>query len=242
VDYIINFEKHFKRAKVITLDVNYRSPQTIVGASTEVIRKNKFQIDKDIRAYKQTPSKIQIYRAKDIEEDGVAFMIRKVDELQHQGISPEDILVLYRRSKMFQPYRDALKAAGLKVTARTIHASKGLEARVVFIIGLTDGSGGFPDIWLDDAIFRIVKDVKYDMLMEEERRLFYVALTRAKEELYLITELGSESRFIDEIPKEFYAVNKTEFKNIIHPVQVCTQCGTEIKEFYKFCPVCGLAV
>ena len=242
VDYIINFEKHFKRAKVITLDVNYRSPQTIVGASTEVIRKNKFQIDKDIRAYKQTPSKIQIYRAKDMEEDGVAYMIRKVDELQQQGISPEDILVLYRRSKMFQPYRDALKAAGLKVTARTIHASKGLEARVVFIIGLTDGSGGFPDIWLDDAIFRIVKDVKYDMLMEEERRLFYVALTRAKDELYLITELGSESRFIDEIPKDFYAVNKTEFKNIIHPVQVCTQCGTEIKEFYKFCPVCGLAV
>lgn len=242
VDYIVNFEKHFPQSKVITLDVNYRSTQTIVGASTEVIRKNKFQIDKEIRAYKQTPSKIQIYRAKEMDVDGVDYMLEKVRELQEEGIGPEDILVLYRRSKMYHPYRDALKDSGLKVTAKTIHASKGLEAKTVFIIGLTDGSGGFPDIWLDDVVFRVVKDVKYDMLMEEERRLFYVALTRAKDELFLITELGSESRFIEEIPKEFYAVNKTEFKNIVSPIPVCTQCETEIKEFYKFCPTCGIAI
>jgi DNA helicase IV len=242
VDYIVNFEKHFEQSQVIKLDVNYRSTQTIVGASTEVIRKNKFQIDKEIRAHKQTPSKIQIYRAKDMEQDGVDYMVEKVRELQGDGLNPEDILILYRRSAMYQPYREALKRAGLRVTAKTIHASKGLEAKVVFIIGLTDGSGGFPDIWLDDVVFRVVKDVKFDMLMEEERRLFYVALTRAKDELYLITELGSESRFIDEIPKEFYAVNKTEFKNIINPIPVCTQCSTEIKEFYKFCPSCGIVI
>ena len=157
-------------------------------------------------------------------------------------MSPEDILVLYRRSKMYHPYRNALKIAGLKVMARTIHASKGLEAKTVFIIGLTDGSGGFPDVWLDDVVYRVVKDVKYDMLMEEERRLFYVALTRAKDELFLITELGSESRFLDEIPKEFYAFNKIEFKNILTPIPVCTQCGTDIRESYKFCPTCGVVL
>ncbi|ULQ51950.1 UvrD-helicase domain-containing protein [Flavihumibacter fluvii] len=239
VDYIVNFEKHFPGSKIITLDVNYRSTQTIVGASTEVIRKNKFQINKDIRAHKATPSKIQMYRAKDMETDGVEYMVDKVRLLQQDGISAEDILVLYRRSRMFKPYNDALRVAGLKVTGKTIHASKGLEAKVVFIIGLTDGSGGFPDVWLDDVIFRVVKDVKLDMLMEEERRLFYVALTRAKDELYLITQLGSESRFINEIPKDFYTLNKTEFKNIINPIPICTTCGTEIKPFYKYCPTCG---
>ena len=242
VDYIVNFDKYFDNAKVIKLDVNYRSTQTIVGASTEVIRKNKFQIDKDIKAHKQTPSRIQIYRAKEINADGVDYMVEKVRELLQEGLNTEDILILFRRSKMYQPYKNALRKEGLKVIAKTIHASKGLEAKIVFIIGLTDGSGGFPDIWLDDAIFRVIKDVRYDMLMEEERRLFYVALTRAKDELYLITELGSESRFIEEIPKEFYALNKTEFKNIISPVMVCTQCGTEIKTLYKFCPTCGTPV
>ncbi len=242
VDYIVNFEQHFPGARIIMLDVNYRSTQTIVGASNEVIRRNKFQIDKQIRAYKQTPSKIQIYRAKEAGADGVTYMVDKVRDLLDGGTPPEEILVLYRRSKMFWPYRDALRTNNLKVTAKTIHAAKGLEASVVFIIGLTDGSGGFPDIWLDDVVFRVVKDVKLDRLMEEERRLFYVALTRAKDELYLITELGSESRFIDEIPKEFYAINKTEFKNIISPVTVCARCGTELKAFYKFCPGCGAEV
>ena len=239
VDYIVNFEKYFEDSLVIKLDVNYRSTQTIVDASTEVIKQNKYQIPKEIKAHKQTPNKIQIYRAREKDGDGVEYMVRKVSELLNHGISSEEILVLYRRSKMYQPYRHALFQAGLKVTARTIHASKGLEAKVVFIIGLTDGYGGFPDVWLDDVVFRVVKDVKYDMLMEEERRLFYVALTRAKDEVYLITELGSESRFIDEIPKQFYTVNKTEFKNIITPIPVCPQCNTEIKEFFKFCPTCG---
>lgn len=242
VDYIVNFEKHFESSSVIKLDVNYRSTQTIVGASTEVIRKNKFQVDKEIRAHKKTPSKIQIYRAKEIDIDGVEYMVEKVRKLQDEGFSPEDILVLYRRSKMFYPYREALRSAGIKVTAKTIHASKGLEAKAVFIIGLTEGSGGFPDIWLDDVVFRIVKDVKIDMLMEEERRLFYVALTRAKDELYLITELGNESSFISEIPKEFYSVNKTEFRNIVNPVPVCTSCQTEIKQHYRYCPTCGIAL
>ncbi|QNA44286.1 ATP-dependent helicase [Lacibacter sediminis] len=239
VDYIVNFKKHFPGSEVIQLDVNYRSTQTIVGASTQVIRNNKFQIDKEIRAFKQTPSKIHIYRSKNIEEDGVDYLVRKVRALQDEGIRHDEILILYRRSKMFHPYREALRMAGLKVTAKTIHASKGLEAKIVFIIGLTEGSGGFPDIWLDDAVFRVVKDVKYDMLMEEERRLFYVALTRAKDEIYLITELGSESTFIAEIPNEFYAVNKTEFKNIIQPISVCTTCQTEIKEWFTYCPNCG---
>ncbi|MBK8702120.1 MAG: hypothetical protein IPN29_22155 [Saprospiraceae bacterium] len=71
------------------------------------------------------------------------------------------------------------KKEGLKVQSKTIHAAKGLEAKVVFIIGLTEGNGGFPDIWLEDRIFRNKKQ-NHDLLMEEERRLFYVAITRAK--------------------------------------------------------------
>jgi DNA helicase-4 len=241
VDYIVNFENHYKGSEVHKLDVNYRSNQTIVGASNEVIKHNKNQINKEVTAFKQAPSKIQIYRAKRLQEDGVDFFVDKVRELYERGYGKDDILVLYRRTKMFSPYFDALKANRLFVSYKTIHASKGLEAKAVFILGLTEGNGGFPDIWLDDAIFRVVKDVKYDLLMEEERRLFYVAITRAKDELFLITELGNESSFVDEIPQQFYAINKVEFKNSTEELKACINCSLSIGETDKYCRNCGVS-
>jgi len=239
VDYIVNFESHYKESEVHKLDVNYRSNQTIVGASNEVIKNNKNQISKEVTAFKQAPTKIQIYRSKKLNEDGVEFLVDKVKELYEKGFQKEDILVLYRRTDMFTPYFEGLKRERLFVTYKTIHASKGLEAKAVFIIGLSEGSKGFPDIWLDDAIFRVVKDVKYDMLLEEERRLFYVAITRAKDELFLITVLGNESQFVDEIPNAFYAINQTEFRNVVDPVKVCGNCNKPLGNEKNFCGECG---
>jgi DNA helicase-4 len=239
VDYIVNFEMHYKDCEIHKLDVNYRSTQTIVGASNEVIKHNKNQISKDVRAFNEMPSKIQIYRAKSKEDDGVEFLVDKVRQLNQGGLGKDDILVLYRRSKMFSPYLAALKENRLFVSSKTIHASKGLEAKAVFIIGLTEGNGGFPDIWLDDAIFRVVKDIKYDVLLEEERRLFYVAITRAKDELFLITELGNESSFVDEIPQHFYNVNKPIIKNIDSQIINCSDCRATINMSDKFCRNCG---
>ena len=238
VDYIVNFQKHYKDAEIHKLDINYRSNQTIVGASNEVIKNNKNQISKEIKAFKQSPSKIQIYRAKKLADDGVEFLVKEVRELYEKGLGKEDILVLYRRTKMFSPYFEALKANHLFVSYKTIHASKGLEAKAVFILGLTEGNGGFPDIWLDDPIFRVVKDVKYDILLEEERRLFYVAITRAKDELFLVTEIGNESSFLEEIPIEYFQANALGFKNSCEDI-TCIFCNKVVGEGDNFCRNCG---
>ena len=58
----------------------------------------------------------------------------------------------------------------------------------LFLLLLTEGNGGFPDIWMEDRIYQVIKASNHDILMEEERRLFYVAITRAKDDLFLITE------------------------------------------------------
>ena len=64
---------------------------------------------------------------------------------------------------MFSPYFNFFKGEGTRVQGKTIHASKGLEAKVVFIIGLTEGNGGFPDIWVEDRIFQIIKKANHDV-------------------------------------------------------------------------------
>ncbi len=240
VDYIVNFEKHYPECDIHKLDVNYRSTQTIVGASNEVIKHNKNQIPKEVSAFKQNPSHIEIYRTRKPGADDVDFFIEKLRDLKNKGYNPEDILVLSRRSKMASPYFEAAKRNKLFASFKTIHASKGLEAKAVFIVGLSEGSGGFPDVWLDDVIFRVVKDIKYDNLLEEERRLFYVAITRAKEELFLITDLGNESQFIEEIPSAFFkkpVQAKSESNN-----RICSACGALLGTERKYCGECGAKI
>lgn len=241
VQYIVEFQRFFKDAKIISLQTNYRSTSNIVDASSEVIRNNKFMLDKVVKAYKKSNSKIEVYTSTDF-NDGLEWTVQKVKELIKKQVTSDQILFLYRRSKMFEPYRERFKKEKILVNAKTIHAAKGLESKIVFIIGLTQGSGGFPDIWLDDRIYHIIRPVKYDILLEEERRLFYVALTRAADHLFLITEAGNESMFISEIPASNKSSVTPSIKSIFKNKKECKSCGTLVENSFRFCPTCGKKV
>ncbi len=238
VGYIIEFEKHFLNSKVFKLNLNYRSTENIVGASNEVIKHNKFKVEKEIYASKKSEHKIVVY-AGNSEEENVQFCSDKVKEFLNDGVNIEDILFLYRRSKMYSPYFYWFRNEGIKVPNKTIHAAKGLEAKIVFILGLTEGYGGFPDIWLEDRIFQVIKKVNHDLLLEEERRLFYVALTRAKEKLFLITEKGNESSFLKEIPDNYTVKSGLPLKSVVEKVITCSKCFSQLEKLHKFCPYCG---
>lgn len=241
VSYIVEFENHFTNAKTIKLNLNYRSTQNIVGASNEVIKHNKFKVDKDVQASKKSEHKIVVY-AGNTEDENLQFCFDKVKELLDDGISNDEILFLYRRSKMYTPYFYRFKNENIRVQGKTIHASKGLEAKVVFIIGLTEGNGGFPDIWLEDRIFQVIKKANHDLLMEEERRLFYVAITRAKDKLFLITQKGNESSFLKEIPEAFTVRTTNAIKQVVDKVILCDSCFSQLEKLHKFCPYCGQQV
>ncbi|MBK9736186.1 MAG: UvrD-helicase domain-containing protein [Saprospiraceae bacterium] len=238
VQFIVEFTRFFKDAKCISLDTNYRSTPNIVDASSEVIRNNRFMVDKVVKAQKKSRKKIEVYSAVDF-EDGMEFAVQEVKELLAQGMPNDQILFLYRRSKMFEPYRERFKKEKIHINAKTIHAAKGLESKVVFIIGLTQGNGGFPDVWLDDRIYQTIRPVKYDLLLEEERRLFYVALTRAADILYLITEKGNESMFIDEIPPLYKVLFSKSIQSTLPTKILCPSCNRVVEAHFKFCPGCG---
>jgi DNA helicase IV len=242
VSYIIEFEKHFPNASVIKLNLNYRSTENIVGASNEVIKRNKFKIEKEIHASKKSEHKIVIYAGNE-DEENLTFCTQRVRELLQEGLTPDDILFLYRRSAMYKPYFFRFKNENIKIQAKTIHAAKGLEAKVVFIIGLTEGYGGFPDIWLEDRIFQVIKKANHDQLLEEERRLFYVAITRAKDKLFLITEKGNESSFLKEIPDSFTVKTTTVLAPVVEKVLSCENCFSQLEsKLYAFCPYCGCKI
>ena len=249
VSYIIDFENHFQNSKVLKLNLNYRSTQNIVGASNEVISHNKFKVEKEIHSSKKSEHKIVVYSGSS-EEDNIQFCLDRVRELLNDGLTNEDILFLYRRTHMFNPgaysgkpsYSKTFYKEGIKVQAKTIHAAKGLEAKVVFILGLTEGNGGFPDIWLEDRIFQVIKKANHDLLMEEERRLFYVAITRAKDKLFLITEKGNESSFLKEIPDIYTVKTSIPIKSVVENIINCKKCFSQLEKLWVVCPYCGTKV
>jgi DNA helicase IV len=241
VGYIIEFEKHFPGSQIIKLNLNYRSTQQIVEASNEVIKYNKFKVDKEIHASKKSEHKIVVFAGNN-EEENLNFCSGRIEELYKQGYSSDDILFLYRRSKMFHPYFTYFRKEGQRVQYKTIHAAKGLESRVVFIIGLTEGYGGFPDIWLEDRIFQVIRQANHDLLLEEERRLFYVAITRAKDKLFLITEKGNESAFLKEIPETFTVKTGSLSKSVVDSIKTCSKCFSQLENLWMVCPYCGCKV
>lgn len=241
VSYIIEFENYFTNSQTIKLNLNYRSTQNIVGASNEVIKHNKFKVDKEILASKRSEQKIVVFAGSHI-DDNLNYCTLKIQELLKDGLKNDDILFLYRRSKMFSPYFFHFRNAGIHVQGKTIHGSKGLEAKVVFILGLTEGNGGFPDIWLEDRIFQVIKKANHDLLLEEERRLFYVAITRAKDKLFLITEKGNESSFLKEIPDNFTFRTSSPTKSVIDKIELCKGCSSQLEKLWKLCPYCGTKI
>ncbi|WP_051891793.1 UvrD-helicase domain-containing protein [Arenibacter algicola] len=238
IDYIVNFGEHFADSQLLTLNLNYRSTDPIVSASTEAIKKNKFQIPKEIKAVKRGGQKIKIFYE---EQEGQAnsFIWETIEKHVEEGISPEEILVLYRRSAMASDLKQALQKSGHKIQFKTIHSAKGLEAKVVFILGLHSNKGGFPDPWLQDKIYQVIKPSDYDHLLEEERRLFYVALTRAEDHLYLISQKGAPSDFIKDIPPEFIQNDDGQNTSVINDFILCQSCQSKLENHYRFCPECG---
>jgi len=142
--------------------------------------------------------------------DNVAELLTSIEEFS--GRDQEASLGRFLEDVSLQTDIDHWNDSDNRVTMMTIHSSKGLEFPVVFIAGMDEGL--FP-------LFNSIDDKKE---LEEERRLFYVALTRAEERVYILyatnrRRMGVEmvnglpSRFINEIPEN--SLEKISFSSSV---------------------------
>jgi len=220
--FFVDFQKYFPNPAITKVSTNYRSIKSIVDAGADVIKNNiKSQIPKATRSHRKEVREIKVFRSlheqrykdrypEQIAEDCLDHIAKYIQE----GCVPKDILVLCRYN--FIPTIEILlkKAEEMgidiayhegfagkdQVRLMTVHKSKGLEAKVVFILDFVKGLYGFPCEIEDSSIYEPVReDYPRQDQKEEERRLFYVALTRAKEDVIIYTWEPSMSEFLEEI-------------------------------------------
>lgn len=208
------FSEIFGSTRQIALDTTFRFDDQSVAASSAFVLKNKAQIRKSLTTIrKSTSPSLVIYKRAPNEQplDWPLFQIAKI------AVAGASVLIL-ERYKFHLPQdsewsRLTKKFQNLKLDKMSIHAAKGLEADYV-IMGLRGGVWGFPSQVIDDPLFEMVLTAADDHPHAEERRLFYVALTRARYKTFLVCETGQDqSDFAtellagDEFPKEIFGLD-----------------------------------
>lgn len=193
IRHILEFTEKYPEGEVISLTTNYRSTSPIVNLINKAIEDMGLP---DLIAHKQGEKKIQLHDFAD-ENVEMGFVANKILEsktpreeifvLARTNRQLRDLSVFFKMKKINHVVRsDEVKKLVLaqqgEVTLATIHAIKGLEANCVFVIGCN--SSNFPCRASEHPVLEMVRVEEYDK-QEEERRLFYVALSRARETLYL---------------------------------------------------------
>lgn len=215
IEYIYNFTNYFKGAKLFKINKTYRNSQELINLSGQFIMKNNSQIKKDLVSDKHIDKPIIIKTFDGTKSDKEEINLLKNTILEIYGDNPDHrILILGRTNRIIdnlyddESFFDGIESSlvfknyeDIDIEAMTMHKSKGLTFDDVIIIGLNTS---FPSVktgmtWIEKLYRNEVIDE--GIPFAEERRLFYVALTRTKNHVYLLCDknLKKDSEFISEI-------------------------------------------
>lgn len=254
-------------AKVLKIVNTYRNSQEVIDIAGNFIQKNTKQISKRLISPKRIEDPVIIYtydsKAKapnSNRRSGANYELARAVQtaLEHimaskkaEGKNLGTILLLGRfgfdsdqleRSGLFEYINRGSKIKSVKypkldITFMTAHSSKGLGYDDVIVINGKNETYGFPSKIEDDPVLAFV--IKGDNAIDyaEERRLFYVAMTRTKNRVYFVAPESNPSEFLLEIKKEYKNVKLSGNWNEEEVVRLdrksCPLCGYPLQFKYK---------
>ena len=238
----IDFERFFGFTQQLKIEKTYRNSQALVKTAGNFVMKNKNQIKKRLTSPKSLEQPVVIYGFN--KDFSLAFEKALQDILIHHGEN-STVLILGRnnydlnrieqlgnhlftiRQKETKTIIQYQKHPKMVIEFLTVHRSKGLEADNVIVINVENKTSGFPNKISDDSILSYVLTDSDDFPFAEERRLFYVAITRTRNKTYLIAPQQDSSIFVEELVKElripFQVVTNEES---IREYPKCSHCKT----------------
>lgn len=186
------FHHYFGEGDRSDLDTTYRFNSRIGEIANRFIQQNPHQLAKPLNSLRPGDKKAVTLLADDQLEP-------LLDKLSGYAKPDERILVLarYHHLKPAALEKAATRWPKLQLEFMTIHASKGQQADYVIVVGLKEGSDGFPAPARESVMEEALLPVPEDFPDAEERRLLYVAITRARHRVWLLFNKEEPSVFVD---------------------------------------------
>ena len=195
--------------KIIKINKTYRNSQELINIAGNFIMRNDLQIKKNLLSNKSLSNPIKYFYYSNNKEkiQKIKLILNKIYN-QNKNLK---VLLLLRykfdinfliNQKDFILKENRLiykKYLNMHISYMTVHASKGLGYDEVIIVNNEDGLYGFPSNKEDSLFIKILDNRTKKDILDEERRLFYVALTRTKNNVYLLINKNNPSIFIKEL-------------------------------------------
>ena len=236
VSVMTGFRQWFGHGQVLKLEQTFRCPQALCDVSSQFVSKNPAQIPKRVRSV--TPPHGPVLQAFQVDckeklADGIdQFVVQLADGVRNGTISPGRdgkvsvyVLGRYKADRQYVPDRKTRFDRWVDVSFLTIHSSKGSEADYVILPEMLSAHRGrsFPNRRADDPVLALAMPDGDNFPMGEERRLFYVALTRARRSVTMFTARGQYSSFLRELIDEgTLAITNTDGQAVLE--QTCPAC------------------
>ncbi|KAF7774051.1 DNA helicase IV [Pseudoalteromonas citrea] len=200
ISYTTDFTNFFGQGTVTQLDKTFRYHQALLDVSSRFICANPGQIMKRISAHNTDDIAPLVYIEESEEEQSLCSAL---SELNAKVQTECSVLILARYHKLLPDKRLLSKLQQqfefLELRTMTFHGSKGKEADYSILLGLHAGTSGVPAQESSDPLIEALLPKQGNFPNAEERRLFYVALTRAKRQVYLIKPKVNPSEFLLEL-------------------------------------------
>ena len=253
IQLFTKFREEMGYADYLTINSTYRNAQEVIDVAGAFIQQNPSQLKKTLKSSKHIKKPFVLFQYDDRMNKDKAKGIRGIIQekasvleeiigkiIQVEGINSK-ILVLIRynfEGEQMHTYSDLFTLKNDKLVSSkypkanidilTIHKSKGLGYDNVILLNGSDGTFGFPSQLERDPILNLVlyddKTIEY----AEERRLFYVALTRTKNRVFIMYPFSKPSEFVKEMFRDYENITlhgKLDPKETNKRMNVCPHCG-----------------
>ncbi len=236
VSYIMDFKDFWGPSVTSRIETTYRFSQSLINISGEFVMENPRQIQKKLLS----KSKDNSFAVTEIEGYKIKYAIKfmadrmimlpKNSNVYLLGRYTFDIDMLKNDERFTVKYDIATETQkvyfserkDLNITFYTVHKSKGLQADYVFILNNTCKLLGFPSKVEDTTLKNMLLEHDDSFQFAEERRLFYVALTRAKKHVFLIVVKNEKSIFVEELEYKYHGLLKKD-------IYTCPLCGGRLR-------------